>query len=290
MRFARATVTETSVLTQRLTRIVFDVPELHRLGLPDVADAAVGVYFPTDGGRHTPDPHRSDGTWGYHDGRSAPQGRNYSVRFHDGGTLLTMDVVVHTRGPGSDWARRAVRGDSVVLGHSRAWYRPAPGTQWQLLVADLAGLPAMARIIEASPPQARILAVYEVPDETDLAYLPTAPNVTHVTAVGSGNGHPRSELAELVARQPHPPGRGYCWFGGEAGQSRSVRKHLRSLGWTAEQFDIVGYWRLDSENWDRRFGAVGTELVAVYEKALADGKGQKVAAEEFDDALERAGL
>lgn len=97
-------------------------------------------------------------------------------------------------------------------------------------------------------------------------------------------------MAELVARQPHPPGRGHCWFGGEAGQSRSVRKHLRALGWTAEQFDIVGYWRLDSETWDRRFGAVGTELVAVYEKALADGKGQKLAAEEFDDALERAGL
>jgi len=28
----------------------------------------------------------------------------------------------------------------------------------------------------------------------------------------------------------------------------------------------------------------------VYEKALADGKGDKAASEEFDEALERAGL
>jgi hypothetical protein len=31
-------------------------------------------------------------------------------------------------------------------------------------------------------------------------------------------------------------------------------------------------------------------MVAVYEKALADGKGDKLAAEEFDLALERVGL
>jgi hypothetical protein len=35
---------------------------------------------------------------------------------------------------------------------------------------------------------------------------------------------------------------------------------------------------------------VSDEMIAVYEKALADGKSDKVAAEEFDLALESIGL
>jgi len=56
------------------------------------------------------------------------------------------------------------------------------------------------------------------------------------------------------------------------------------------QFDILGYWRRDSEAWDKRYAPVASDLFAVYEKALADGKSDKLAAEEFDDALEQAGL
>ena len=66
-----------------------------------------------------------------------------------------------------------------------------------------------------------------------------------------------------------------------------MRKHLRGdHGWSADQYDIVGYWRFDSETWDRRYEEVSDEMEAVYEQALADGKGDKVAAEEFDLALE----
>lgn len=291
MNFARATVAEISALSARLRRIVFEVPDLPHIGLPDIADAAVGIYLPRDGQRHTPNAQCIDGVWGYHDEKTAPQGRNYSVRFHDArANRITVDVVLHARGPGSDWARRAAPGDTVVISHARSWYRPPEGTDWQLLVADLAGLPALARIIAESSSRERILAIVEVHDETDLAYLPNRSNVSLVSAVGSGNGRPGSRLTQLVADQPLPPGRGYCWFAGEAAQSRAVRKHVRALGWTTEQFDIVGYWRHDSESWDARFADVETELVAVYEKALADGKGDKIASEEFDEALERAGL
>jgi hypothetical protein len=100
-----------------------------------------------------------------------------------------------------------------------------------------------------------------------------------------------SRLTELVRDHAHSDGRGYCWFAGEAQATREVRKHLRGdHGWGAEQYDIVGYWRFDSETWDRKFEAVSDEMVAVYERALADGKGDKVASEEFDLALESIGL
>ena len=291
MTFARATVLDASALSVRLRRIVLDVPELPRLALPSVPDAAVGIYFPPTGQRAAPDMQCVGGVWDYHDQESAPEGRNYSVRAHDPAVnRLTIDVVLHAKGPGTDWARRAAIGDSVGLSHARSWYRPEPTTAWQLLVADLAGLPALARIISESCSQTELLALVEVQDDSDLAYLPTAPNLTLVPAVGSGNGQPGSRLAELVAEQRLPPGRGYCWFAGEAAQSRAVRKYVRGLGWTAAQFDVVGYWRYDSEAWDRRFADVADEVVAVYERALADGKGDKVASEEFDEALERAGL
>ena len=280
MSFARATVTQTCALSPRLRRIVLDVPDLSALAVPSVADAAVGIYFPADGKRHTPDPPGS-----------TTEGRNYSVRFHDvEANRVTADVVLHAHGPGTDWARRVGHGDSVMLGHARSWYAPDPAADWQLLVADFAGLPALARIIDESSPQARLLVIVEVPDDTDLDYLPASSNVTLVPAVGTGNGRPDSRLAELVVQQELPSGIGYCWFAGEAYESRAVRKHLRANGWTSEQFDIVGYWRLDSEAWDRRFAAAGDELVAVYANALADGKSEKLASEEFDEALERAGL
>ena len=183
MSFARATVIDALVLSARVRRIVLDVPDLPRLGLPMAADAAVGIYFPDE--RQL----------------AAPEGRSYSVRFHDAlANRLTVDVVLHAKGPGTDWARRATVGDSVDLGHARSWYRPPPTTQWQLLVADLAGLPALARIISESAAQTQLLALIEVCEDADLAYLPTAPNVSLVPAVGSGNGRSESRLAELVAQ------------------------------------------------------------------------------------------
>lgn len=263
----------------RLRRLLLDVPDLDALHVPVVADAAVGVYFPRAGDRHTPD------------SVADSEGRNYSLRVHDPATnTLTVDVVLHEHGPGTEWARRAEPGDSVVLGHARSWYHPDAGADWQLLVADLAGLPALARIIDESSPQTTLFAIAEVLDGTELDYLPWRANVTVIPAVGSGNGVSPSRLAALVADFDQPAGRGYCWFAGEAAESRAVRKHFRAAGWSRDQLDVVGYWRQDSEEWDRRFAAVGTDLVEVYTRALAEGRGEKAASEVYDEALERAGL
>ena len=69
-----------------------------------------------------------------------------------------------------------------------------------------------------------------------------------------------------------------------------MRRYFRGRGWATDQFDITGYWRFDSETWDAKFAAVQNDVLAVYERALAEGKGEKVASEEFDEALERVGL
>jgi NADPH-dependent ferric siderophore reductase len=277
MSFTYGSVVHAGALSPRLRRIVLHVDDPVGLGVKPAADSAVGVYFPSaapDRGTHVD---------------LDSDGRNYSVRHH-AGDLITLDVFLHERGVATSWATAARPGDRVGLDHARSWYRPPQGTDWQLVVADLSGLPAAARIVEELPDSAAATLLVEVAHRDDLDYLPAHPRVTVSAAVGTGNGHAPSRLAELVRNHRLPDGHGYCWFAGEAAESRAVRKHFRGLGWTTDQLDITGYWRHDSETWDARFAEVQDEVVAVYTRALADGKGDKVASEEFDEALERVGL
>lgn len=274
MSHSHASVVDTRTLSSRLRRIVLHVDDPDALQVRPDADSAVGVYF-------TPGDHPHG------------EGRNYSVRHHEG-ALLTLDIALHRHGPGSSWATAAEPGHRVVLDHARAWYRPPADTQWQLVVTDLSGLPAAARIIEELPIGttgfAGATVIAEVPTADDLAYLPRREGVTVLPQVGTGNGTRPSVLADAVRAVSMPSGRGYCWFAGEAAESRAVRKHLRSLGWQRDDYDITGYWRVDSERWDARFAERGDEALIVYERALAAGKDEKLAFEEFDEVCERIGL
>jgi len=267
MSFSPGSVIDALPLGGRLRRITLQVEDPATLAIPAGGDCAVGVYF---------------------DPESPDQGRTYSIRHHRG-DQIDLDIVLHTGGRGSDWAQWVNVGDRVGLDHARSWYRRPPGTVGQLLLTDLAGLPATARILEETPPTVATTVLVEAVDHQDLDYLPTRAGVTVVPSIGTGNGVAPGRLAELV-REVDLPLYGYCWFAGEAATSRAVRKHLRSRGWTIDQYDITGYWRLDSDAWDAQFAAVSDEVARVYEQAIAAGKGNKAALEEFDDALEQIGL
>jgi NADPH-dependent ferric siderophore reductase len=141
MGYAFASVVETVQLNKRLRRIVLEVPELDRLQLPKAGDAAVGIYFPAANRPKRPPPMDCrDGVWGYYDATTAPPGRTYSIRNHDPiANRINVDVVLHGHGVGSTWAQTAAVASEVVVAHAPSWYRPVPSTDWQLLVADLAG-------------------------------------------------------------------------------------------------------------------------------------------------------
>ena len=141
MGYAFASVVETVQLNKRLRRIALEVPELDRLQLPKAGDAAVGIYFPAANRPKCPPPMDCrDGVWGYYEATTAPPGRTYSIRNHDQiANRINVDVVLHGHGVGSTWAQTAAVASEVVVAHARSWYRPGPSTDWQLLVADLAG-------------------------------------------------------------------------------------------------------------------------------------------------------
>jgi NADPH-dependent ferric siderophore reductase len=266
-----ATVVETLRLNAHFHHVALSVGDLDALKLPTSPDTSIGIIFADT---------------------SPARSRTYTVRNCDPTTgVVAVDFLLHGEGVGTDWARRAARGDKVAIAYPGSWYTRPPDTYPQLLVADLAALPALARIMETLPCGASATAIVEVLDDRDLDYLPQRPDIEVVVSVGTGNGVAASALAHLVRRHPTASAAGYCWFGGEASEARAIRKYLkRELCWDVRQFDVMGYWRRNSEDWDNRYAAIGPQLFADYQKALADGMDERLAAEEFDLALERAGL
>jgi NADPH-dependent ferric siderophore reductase len=270
-----AEVRSAEPLGPNLVRLVLTGPDLDRYPALPVPDESVVVYLPGDGGE--------------------PAARNYTVRAFDPATgCMTIDFVRHEGGVAGQWAVEAVPGSRLRISRPRSWYRPPARARWQLLVADLTGLPALARIVEQRDPALDTRVVVEVVDERDLAALPALDGLAGLSAevvVGSGNGHGPSALADRVEAITPAAGPGYLWFAGEAGQARRIRKHARGRwAWGPEQLDVIGYWRCEAERWNARYARVATELQAVYQDALAEGRSDREAAEVYDLALERVGL
>ncbi|WP_141562692.1 siderophore-interacting protein [Mycobacterium neglectum] len=265
-------VVESVPLGRHMQRVIIHAPGLDHLQLPRIGDAALGIYF------GSPDD-------------PAPTARTYTVREHDSTTArITVDVVLHGDAAGTRWATGAAPGDGVELAHAKSWFRPPPHADRHVLVADLAGLPAISRLIENSA-HGDTTAIVEVRHEDDLDYLPKQRDLRLIPSIGTGNGVTDSVLPQLVAQHCSSTDDGYCWFAGEASGARTVRKFLRrEQGWTTDQTDVIGYWRRDADKWSDRFVPHGPRMYAIYQKAIAEGKSEKVALEEFDDALERLGL
>jgi len=164
------------------------------------------------------------------------QSRYYTVRACDDGTLV-LDVVVHEVGLVTEWVvRDDCVGSEVTITEPKGSFDPPPGAGWLLLVGDLTGLPAMARIAETTTLPTRIWA--EVADELP-GYLPESADVTWLEAPAE-----TSRLAEVVASLDWPDGEGYFWMAGESAQMRSIRRHLmRERQLPSSAYDVMGYWR-----------------------------------------------
>ena len=267
-------VLEVSRLTPSLIRIVFGGPAVAGYAGLDVGDECLTMEFPDPAGT-------GEGQW-----------RNYTVRRHAPGEL-TVDFVVHRGGAASSWAQHARVGDEVRMVRPRSWYAPPAGTTTRLLAADLAGLPALARLLEGMTPGELLgtTVVVEVLDRLDAEALPDVPGVHLELVVGSGNGRRPSTLAQRLERFVPDVRGGYVWLSAEAGECRTVRKSLRGVhGYPTDQAHTIGYWRFDSEAWAARFEPVAEEMLGHYHRALEEGFGETVASERYDAALEAAGL
>jgi NADPH-dependent ferric siderophore reductase len=291
--YHRAEVVATRRVTPHLVRVELGGEGLAAWSTSGAPDERLVLVLPAPGTRTAAAPvTMPDGTQDYPDPDDQPPMRSYTVRSWDAAThRMVVELVVHDGGIASTWARTTRPGDVIYVTEAMGWYRPPAEATWQLLAADLAGLPALARVVEELPADARAYAVVEVPTEDDRIAVSSAADVAWTWVVGSGNDTGPSRLAAAVADFVAPEGPGYVWFAGEASASRAVRKHLRhERGLPVASCTVLGYWRLDSERWDARYAEVAPTLEAVYTDAVAAGASSDAALVLYDEALERVGL
>jgi NADPH-dependent ferric siderophore reductase len=164
------------------------------------------------------------------------QSRYYTVRSYDSGRLV-LDVVLHEVGLVTEWVvRDDCVGAAVTITEPKGSFDPPADAAWLMLVGDLTGLPAMARIAESVHRPTRIWAEVEdalpgyLPDTTDVTWLKAPPGA--------------SRLAEVVESIEWPTGEGYFWMAGESAQMRAIRRYLmRDRKLPATAYDVMGYWR-----------------------------------------------
>jgi NADPH-dependent ferric siderophore reductase len=290
--YYRAEVVDARRLTPNMVRIRFGGDDLRRFTTSGFADERICVFFPLEGQRHAPEPAYVDGHLDYSDSPGAPPTRSYTVRrWHAELAEMEIDFVVHDGGVAARWAMDTRVGDGLGLSKTDGWYAPPAGTEWQLLVADMTGLPALGRIVEELPAGAKAHVIVETIGPDDRQRFESAAHVTYEWIAGTGNGLRPSALLDAVKAYELPDSPGYLWLAGEAAISRAVRKYVRrEQGWPIDRFEVIGYWRVRSEEWLVRWKAKQAELQAAYAKAQADGLEGPELREHYLEALEKAGL
>lgn len=294
MSIHRGTVTRTTALTPMLTRVTLGGADVAQFLSTGIGDEYVRVFFP-----HGDDPTVVSlpvpaGDW-WETPEGAPQApmRTYTISGvrPDAGEL-DIDFVIHSSGVAGPWAARAEPGHVLGLTSPTGLYAPPAGITWQVLVCDLTGLPAAARIAADTAAGIRTRVVVEVPPEHDRGAFDFG-SEADVTWVVGGNGHGPSALGQLVrgiVDERLALDEGYVWVAGETVALRDARKYLRrELGLAATRFKVVGYWT-PIDSWDTKFAAlpesVRRDLDATWtESEGAEPEDVQVRFEERLDAL-----
>lgn len=204
------------------------------------------------------------------------QTRYYTVRSCTE-THLVLDIVIHDEGLVTQWAQTDCVGDVVGLSAPKGSFELPADASWVVLVGDLTGLPAIARIgdwVRQQRAGLPVTAYVETPDHplADYTDLP----ITWVDAPGAE----QSGLAALVHGLDWPAGTGYFWMAGESAQMRDIRRHVRhDVGMAPASYDVMGYWSA-SRGRQRRAVDPGP----IYAAGKAAGKSDEQIWDDYDKA------
>lgn len=224
-----------------------------------------------------------------------PEQRVYTVsdyRVIDDVVEFDLDIVLHDGGVGSTWAMNVRPGDEVGLIEPHGLYAAPEGVGWQLLVSDLTGVPALARILRGLRPGQRVDAIVVVQDAADEIALPSAADVSVTWKVVATESDITSALTLAVTGADLPKSDRYVWLAGEARASRAVRRYLRrELGWPQSDFCTCGYWQIDASKWNRLYDEVAAEVLGKAKEAESKASGDEGAyLDALEDIYESVGL
>src|SRR5699024_10847069 len=113
-------------------------------------------------------------------GTEEPVVRVYTVsdyRIVNGHIVIDVDIVVHEHGLASAWAKNCLPGDRVRIMEPGAMYAAPADARHHVLISDITGLPALARIArDLKPDQSADVAVV-LTDDADQVQLPSVADV-----------------------------------------------------------------------------------------------------------------
>ena len=167
--------------------------------------------------------------------------RTYTPRAWDpaAGELI-LDMLVHGAGPASDWAREAEPGTELAVTSALGGYDVDLEADWLLLAGDESALPAIATILEVTPPGLPTRVIAEIAGDEDRIDLGGGPAVavSWRRRYGTPGAALRQALAEL-----DDPGAGRVWVGCEAHAMLDIRRHLLEARHLPRASVVIrGYW------------------------------------------------
>ncbi|MGF6175846.1 siderophore-interacting protein [Ensifer sp. 4252] len=233
-------------LTPSMIRVVLEVEGADRLVETGHADEWIRLAFAPDDETPVSLPVLSNGKWGRPDGSKACPNRPYTIRHWDRERAeMVVDLVVHEGGVGATWALAAKPGDMVGLCNPEGRYRLPVDARWIVLLCDITGLPAAARILEELPAGIAAKVHVELPDMADRQALTSQADIIAFWYDSFGKHGRASRLDEIARDIRLPGGPGYIWIAGEATCVSESRKHFRdALGFDKQRITAVGYWIL----------------------------------------------
>jgi NADPH-dependent ferric siderophore reductase len=173
-----------------------------------------------------------------------PASRLYTVRRVDvAAGEIDVDFVLHeTAGVASGWAMNVTAG--AIVGITGPGGRKIPhDAGWYLLAGDETALPAMSRMLERFPADARGIALIEIADAREQQAIETVSQIEIKWLHRNGAAPGNNTLLEDAIRAVTLPEKAFAWIGAEQAAVRAVRDHWRKdLGLDNNDHYAMAYW------------------------------------------------
>jgi NADPH-dependent ferric siderophore reductase len=206
-----------------------------------------------------------------------PLSRIYTVRRWDAEAgELDVDFVKHGIGVGTTWAYRAQPGDRIHFFGPSASRELPRDADWLLVAGDDTAIPAIARLLEELPAEARAQVFIEIAEAEHRQELRELPGVEVTWLVRDGaEAGTTALLVDAVRNCSWSDGTPFAWIAGEHKAVRDIRRHLvEDRGVPKEDIEFIGYWRRG-------------EVVALEtDEAVPDPEKTKTPFERFHDLAE----
>lgn len=175
-----------------------------------------------------------------------PLSRSYTVRRWDAGAgELDVDFVKHGIGVGTTWAYRAEIGHRIHLYGPSASQALPHDADWLLVAGDDTTIPAIARLLDELPTDARAQVFIEVAEKAHRQELRSLPQVEVTWLVRDGaEAGTTTHLVDAVKNTDWWEGQPFAWVAGERTAVRDLRRHLvEDRQVPKADVEFSGYWR-----------------------------------------------